>query len=65
MNCRLFAENFLITVILLLTAFLIKFISDPEADIKNNYVLIFSLICGLGLATKITFFLLLSFLFSY
>ena len=50
------AENFLITVILLLTAFLIKFISDPEADIKNNYVLIFSLICGLGLATKITFF---------
>jgi hypothetical protein len=50
------AENFLISVILLLTAFLIKYISDPDSESKNNYVLTFSLICGLGLATKITFF---------
>ena len=53
------AENFLISVIMLFIAYLIKYNSDSEPENGSNYILIFSLICGLGLATKITFFPLL------
>lgn len=50
------AENFLISVVLLLTAYSLKFISDADSGKNKSYVIIFSLICGLGLAAKITFF---------
>lgn len=48
------AETFLISVIMLLIAYSIKFISVQKISM-TNFVMIFAVICGSGLATKITF----------
>ena len=48
------AETFMISVIMLLIAYSIKFIYTEKSS-KTNFVIIFSLVSGLGLATKITF----------
>lgn len=52
------AETFLISVVMLLIAYSIKFIKTGKSS-GTNFVLTFSIICGLGIATKLTFLPLL------
>ena len=49
------AETLLIPVCLLLFAFSMKYISDDKYYNSKNFIYIFSALCGLGLASKLTF----------
>jgi len=50
------AEIFLIPLEMFLLAYTIKYISDKTNINNNYYVFVFSIICGLGIATKLSFF---------
>jgi len=48
-------ENFAFSLIILLIALIFKYIYDPDSDNKKYYLYVSGLLCGIILATKISF----------